>query len=154
MSSHSQTNAALTHALPDVPLTLEGSATLHLYVGLKAYDALSREYQVALQTACAEANQWMTTKYDLGNPQALKRLVATGSLLRPFSGAIMDASFKAANELYGELAQKSAEFKKIYDPWVKFRDEQVLWFRICENGFDNYMATANARANASAQKKA
>ncbi len=29
MSSHSQTNDAPAHALPDVPLTLEGSATLH-----------------------------------------------------------------------------------------------------------------------------
>lgn len=122
----------------------EGSATLHLYVGLKAYDALPKDYQAALQAACAEANQWMTTKYDLGNPVALKRLVATGTLLRPFTRVMMDASFKAANELYGELAQKSPEFKKIYEPWVKFRDDQILWFRVCENGFDNFMATANA----------
>ena len=33
----------------------EGSATLTLFVGLKAYDALPKEYQAALQVACAEA---------------------------------------------------------------------------------------------------
>jgi TRAP-type mannitol/chloroaromatic compound transport system substrate-binding protein len=86
----------------------------------------------------------MNAKYDAGNPAALKRLVATGTQLRGFSRPILEAAYKAANELYGELAQKSPEFKKIYEPWVKFRDDQVLWFRICENGFDNFMAAESA----------
>ena len=123
----------------------EGSATLTLFVGLKAYEALPKEYQAALQVACAEANQWMTAKYDIGNPPALKRLVAGGAQLRQFPKAIMDASFKAANEVYAELSEKSPEFRKIYGSWVKFRDEQILWFRVCENGFDNFMAANSAR---------
>ena len=121
----------------------EGSATLHLYVGLKAYAALPKEFQAALQVACAEANQWMTAKYDAGNPLALKRLVANGTQLRAFPRPIMEASYKAANELYAELSQKSPEFKKIYEPWLKFRDEQILWSRVCEGGFDNFMAAAS-----------
>ena len=121
----------------------EGSASLHLWVGPKHYDALPKDYQAALQNACAEANQWMLAKYDAGNPAALKRLVAGGSQLRSFSRPIMEASYKAANELYAELSQKSPEFKKIYEPWVKFRDDQILWSRICEGGFDNFMAAAS-----------
>lgn len=121
----------------------EGSATLTLFVNLKAYDALPKEYQAALQAACAEANQWMTAKYDIGNPPALKRLVAGGAQLRVFPKPVMDASFKAANELYAELSAKSPEFRKIYESWAKFRDEQILWFRVCENGFDNFMAAAS-----------
>ncbi len=72
---------------------------MHLYVGLKAYEALPKEYQIALQTACAEANQWMTAKYDTGNPAALKRLVAGGTQLQAFPRPIMDAAYKAANEM-------------------------------------------------------
>jgi TRAP-type mannitol/chloroaromatic compound transport system substrate-binding protein len=86
----------------------------------------------------------MLAKYDAGNPAALKRLVAGGSQLRGFSRPIMEASFKAANELYGELSAKSPEFKKIYDSWLKFRDEQILWSRVCEGGFDNFMAAISA----------
>jgi TRAP-type mannitol/chloroaromatic compound transport system substrate-binding protein len=121
----------------------EGSATLTLFVNLKAHEALPKEYQAALQAACAEANQWMTAKYDIGNPPALKRLVAGGAQLRAFPKPVMEASFKAANELYAELSAKSPEFRKIYESWVKFRDEQILWFRVCENGFDNFMASAS-----------
>ncbi|MBL8385034.1 MAG: TRAP transporter substrate-binding protein [Burkholderiales bacterium] len=124
----------------------EGSATLMLYVGLKAWEALPKEYQAALATACAEANQWMTAKYDVGSPAALKRLVAGGAQLRQFPRPVMEACFKAANELYAELSEKSPEFKKLYDGWSRFRDEMVLWHRVCENGFDNFMAANNAKS--------
>ena len=39
------------------------------------------------------------------------------------------------------MAGKSPAFKKIYAPWVKFRDEQILWSRFCETPFDTYMAS-------------
>ena len=39
-------------------------------------------------------------KYDQANPLALKRLVAGGAQLKPFSPAIMDACYKAATELH------------------------------------------------------
>jgi TRAP-type mannitol/chloroaromatic compound transport system substrate-binding protein len=37
-------------------------------------------------------------------------------------------------------------FKKIYDSWRPFRDEQILWFRVAEQNFDRYMASAQQRA--------
>ena len=37
-------------------------------------------YQVALETACAEANNWMVSAYDARNPVALRRLVAAGAM--------------------------------------------------------------------------
>ena len=41
----------------------------------------------------------------------------------------MEACYKVAQELYAEFSAKSPEFKKIYDPWSQFRDDQYLWFR-------------------------
>ncbi len=117
----------------------EGSATLMLYIGLKAWDALPKDYQAAIQAASAEANAWMTAKYDVGNPAALKRLVGAGAQLRGFSRPVMEACYKASEEVYAELGDKSPEFRKIYEPWSKFRDEQVLWFRVCENAFNTFM---------------
>ncbi|MDB5804697.1 MAG: transporter substrate-binding protein [Betaproteobacteria bacterium] len=121
----------------------EGSATLNLWVNQKPWNALPKEFQQVLTFAAAEANQWMTAKYDFGNPQALKRLVATGTQLRAFSRPIMEASYKAANEMYDEFNAKSPDFRKIHDNYMKFRDEQILWSRVCEEGFDNFMAYAS-----------
>jgi TRAP-type mannitol/chloroaromatic compound transport system substrate-binding protein len=78
------------------------------------------------------------------NPKALRELVAGGTKLLPFSQAIMDASFAAANQVYAETTAKNAEFKKVYYSMAAFRKEEVLWFRVVENTFDNYMARQSA----------
>jgi TRAP-type mannitol/chloroaromatic compound transport system substrate-binding protein len=123
----------------------EGSATLPLFVNQKAWAALPASYQAALRTAAAEANQWCTAKYDVANPVALRRLVAGGAQLRAFPKPVMEASYQAANQLYGELGEKSAAFKKIYAHWSKFRDEQLLWQQFCEAPFDSFMASTRRK---------
>jgi len=119
----------------------EGSATLSLFINPKALAALPPEYAAALRVAAAEANQWSTAKYDVTNPQALRRLVAGGAQLRRFPTQVLNKCNTAATELYAELSEKSPAFKKIFTPWSKFRDEQVMWSQFCEMPFDNYMAT-------------
>ncbi len=131
----------------------EGGPELDLYVNIKAWEALPKEYQNALEAACAEANIDMTAKYDAANPAALRRLVANGVQLRPYPRAIMEAGYKAAHEVYDETAAKNASFKKIYEPWKKFRDDQVLWFRVAEENYDNFMASASQSSQASKAKK-
>ena len=83
----------------------------------------------------------MAAKYDYLNPAALRRLVAAGVQLRPFSRELMVACYKAANEVFEETSAKYATFKKVYEPWKKFRDEEILWFRVAEGNFDQFMAS-------------
>jgi TRAP-type mannitol/chloroaromatic compound transport system substrate-binding protein len=81
----------------------------------------------------------MVAKYDARNTEALRRLVSGGAQLRPFPRPVMEACYRAAQELYAELSAKSPEFKKIYASWSRFRDDQYLWFRVAENSFDNFV---------------
>jgi TRAP-type mannitol/chloroaromatic compound transport system substrate-binding protein len=129
----------------------EGGPALELFVNLKSWEALPAEYKAILEAACAEANVWMIAKYDAVNPAALKRLVGQGVQLRPFSREILNACWNAANEVYAETSAKNPKFKKVYDAWKVFRDDQVLWFRVNEQNFDNYMATAGQVARAPAK---
>lgn len=121
----------------------EGGPQLDLFVNIKQWEALPPEYKSVLESACAEANLDMLAKYDAVNPAALRRLVAQGVQLRPFSREILNACYAAANAVYAEEAEKNAKFKKIYEPWKKFREDQILWFRVAEQNFDNFMATAD-----------
>ena len=57
----------------------------------------------------------------------------------------MQASFKAVEELYQELSDKSPAFKKMYASWKKFRDDQLVWAQFCEAPFDNFMASTIRR---------
>ena len=117
----------------------EGNAQLSAYVNLEQWNKLPPAYQAVLQAACAEAYKWTLGKYDADNPAALRRLVAGGTVLRPFSKEILEACYKAAYQLYAEEAARNPKFKAIYEPWKKFLDEEHLWFRVEEQQFDNFM---------------
>jgi len=131
----------------------EGGPELDLFVNTKAWAELPKEYQSILEAACYEANMNMLAKYDAVNPAALKRLVAAGVQLRPFSKDILNACYKAATEVYAETSAKNPKFKKVYDAWKAFQNDEILWFRVAENNFDNFMATADRPAAAAAAPK-
>ena len=122
----------------------EGNAALHTMIGLDKWNALPKNYQEILRMACADANNWTTTKYDAENPKALRQLIASGAKLMPFSQPILEASFNAANEVYAGINAKNATFKKIYESQMAFRKDGVLWFRVAENTYDNFMARQSA----------
>jgi TRAP-type mannitol/chloroaromatic compound transport system substrate-binding protein len=117
----------------------EGNAMLWAIMNLDRWNALPKTYQAVLQAACAEANNWMQAKYDAENPAALRRLVANGTELRPFSREIMQAAYKASFEVYDEIAAKNPRFKKFYESWKAFREDEYLWFRVAENPFENFV---------------
>ena len=131
----------------------EGGPALHYFCNTPKYNELPADYKAALGAGCAEGNTWMMAKYDAQNPAALRKLVAGGTQLRPFPKAVMDACYKAAMERYAEENAKNPKWKKIYDNYTAFQREQVLWFRVCENTYDNYMATAGATTAAPAPAK-
>jgi TRAP-type mannitol/chloroaromatic compound transport system substrate-binding protein len=135
------------------PAWWEGGPQLSLIVNAKKFAELPKSYQSALAAAAAESNVHMLARYDVRNPDALKKLVAGGAQLRPFPRAVMEACEKAAFELYDELAQKSKHWARIYPQWRNFRDDQYLWFRVAEFAFDNFAYTRPAsRRTAPARK--
>jgi len=130
----------------------EGGPQVSFLVNLEQWNKLPSAYKAALETACADAGVQMTAKYDAENPQALRRLVASGTELRPFSRDIMLACYRAAVEVYDEIAAKNEKFKKVYEPWKKFRTDQFLWFRVAENTYDNFAFVAEQLAQQGGKK--
>ena len=117
----------------------EGGPQLDLFVNQKAFDTLTPEYKAIIESAAAFAHTEMQAKYDARNPGALKQLVANKVKLVPFPKSVLDASFKAAMDLYSELRASNPAFKKIYDDYSDFRRESNLWFRFTEARFDSFM---------------
>ena len=122
----------------------EGAAALSLYVGEKAWNSLPKAYQDAIATAAEATTTNSVAKYDAQNPRALRELVASGTKFLPFPQPVLEACYNAAVELYAETSAKNPKFKKVFDSWKQFRNEEVLWFRVVENTFDNFMARQSA----------
>jgi len=131
----------------------EGGPQVSLQINKQQWESLPKHYQAAIETACSEATLWMLAKYDSQNPIALKKLVGSGTLLRPFPRPVMEACYAAANEVYDEIAAKNDKFKKVYEPWKKYREEQLLWFRVAEGTFDNIMTHVSTPKRPAAKKQ-
>ena len=119
---------------------------LHLMVNRDKWNSLPKHYQSIVASASANANLWMSARYDMVNPPALKRLVAGGTQLRPFPPEMMEASLKATNELWSELSAKNAEFKKAIDAMQAYRNDQYLWWQVAEYTFDSFMVRSRTRS--------
>jgi TRAP-type mannitol/chloroaromatic compound transport system substrate-binding protein len=117
----------------------EGGPQLTFYVNLKKWQALPEAYQVAFETAAAEANITMLAEYDARNPLALMRLVKQGVKLHPFPQDVMVAARKAAFEMYEAEAAKNPDFKRIYTEWKKFRDGSQQWMKLAEASYANFL---------------
>jgi TRAP-type mannitol/chloroaromatic compound transport system substrate-binding protein len=120
----------------------EAGTQISLLIGKQHWDALPPGYKTAVETVAADVNGEMLARYDNLNPQALRRLVAAGAQLRPYPREVLAAAWKATHELYDEFSSKNAKFKKVYDNWKAFRDEQYLWFRVAELTYENFAFTA------------
>lgn len=119
----------------------EGGPALHTIVNNKAWEALPAEFKAVWEAANYEGNATMMARYDAMNPNALKRLVASGTQLKAFPKAVMDASYKAALEVYEEYNEKSPDFKRLYASYFAYQREQVAWNAVAENRFDQYIAS-------------
>ncbi|SFN42104.1 TRAP transporter substrate-binding protein [Variovorax sp. OV329] len=123
----------------------EGGAQGHNIINLAKWSELPKVYQAAISAASGDTWGWVLGKYDQLNPVALKRLIAGGALLRAFPQDIMEASYKAATEIYVDLSKTNSHFKKMYESLTAYRGDSYQWMQVAELGFDSFMMRMRTR---------
>jgi TRAP-type mannitol/chloroaromatic compound transport system substrate-binding protein len=117
----------------------EGGTAIHIMTNEKKWNELPKNYKAVLEAAAGYVNVDTQAKYDARNPQALKRLVAGGAILRPFSQQIMEACLKASNEVNKEESAKNPSYKKVLASIEAFRNDENLWWQVAEYTFESFM---------------
>ncbi len=123
----------------------EGCGQGHNIVNLAKWNELPKPYQAAFLAASHETWGWVLGKYDAGNPPAMRRLIANGAQLRAFPQDVMEACYKAANEIYADLSKTNPLFKKLHDSVAAFRSDSYAWMQVAELGFDSFMMRMRTR---------
>ena len=123
----------------------EGGTTNHLLINLAKWNELPKAYKAIVEAATGYANVEEQARYDARNPQALKRLVAGGTQLRPFSQAIMEASLKASNEVNAEESAKNPNYKKVLASIDAFKNDENLWWQVAEYSFESFMIRSRTK---------
>lgn len=117
----------------------EAGSTIHNFINIDKWNALPAAYKSIIRSASALANEVMMARYDVANPAALKRLVAGGTQLRAYSQPVMEACLQATIDVCKEFSAKNADFKKVYDAMIAFRNDSYLWFQVAEATNDAFM---------------
>jgi TRAP-type mannitol/chloroaromatic compound transport system substrate-binding protein len=131
----------------------EGGSQFSLYVNHRAYEALTEENQAILEAATAVAHLDIQAQYDARNPLAMKELLAGKVSLMALPPAVLDAAYKAAQDLYAELSGKSPHWKKIYGSYAAFLRNQSWHWGYGELGFGNYMHERQKKTIAEEQRE-
>jgi len=124
----------------------EGGTANHFMINLAKWNELPKNYQTIVTAAAAYCNHEQQGRYDARNPAALKRLIAAGTQLRPFTVPIMEACLKASNEVNSETSAASPDYKKVWDSITAFRNDEYLWWQVSEHTYDDFMIRTRTRA--------
>ena len=123
----------------------EGGTAQHLMINTATWDKLPKNYKAIVQAAAGYANVEEQGRYDARNPAALKRLISAGTQLRPFTQPVLEACLKAANEVFAETSAANANFKKVLDNMIAFRNDEYLWWQVAEYTNDTFMIRSRPR---------
>lgn len=123
----------------------EGGTVFHAFMNLDKFNELPRAYRSAVEVAAQATTLSMMSAYDARNPDALLRLVAGGTQIRPFNNEIVDALYRSALELYAETSAANPNFKAILESQVAFRDKNYQYHQVADFQFDAMMLRLRRR---------
>lgn len=117
----------------------EPGAGLSYYVNRTAWEKLPREYQSAVEAACAESNIAMTSAYDGRNAESLTTIREAGVTLRPFPPDVMEAARSVTREMLEEFASKETGYEKVMRSYMKWQEQTAGWFALAEQTYENFV---------------
>jgi TRAP-type mannitol/chloroaromatic compound transport system substrate-binding protein len=124
----------------------EGGTANHFLINIDKWNQLPKTYQALLTGGAGFANVEQQGRYDARNPAALRRLLAAGTQLRPFSQAIMEACLKASQEVNAEASASSPDYKAVWESVHAYRNEEYFWWQVAEFSYDNFMIRTGVRS--------
>jgi len=114
----------------------EPGTTLEAIVNKKAFDALPKDLQRIVESACAVANQDMLAEYTAKNNAALHKLVHQHKVnLKRFPDDVLSRIKNLSDDVITEIAAKDKMGKKVYESFKQFRDQARAWHDVSEHAY-------------------
>ena len=116
----------------------EPGTTLECFVNKEAFEKLPADLQVIVRNAIRVANQDMLADFTAKNNRALEQLVNEhGVELRQFPDEVLKQIKDLSDAVVAEEAAKDPMSQKVFDSFVKFRDQATKWHAVSEQAYLN-----------------
>ena len=111
----------------------EPGTGLECFVNLKAYEALPKDLQQAVEIACQAANLDMLAEFTARNGDALSTLVNKhGVTVLPFPPDMLKRLKTISDEVVGSVAENDRMTNKVYSSFASFRSKVTGWTNLSE----------------------
>ncbi|WP_271272226.1 TRAP transporter substrate-binding protein [Aliamphritea hakodatensis] len=116
----------------------EPGTTLETFINKEAFEKLPADLQSIVRNAIRVANQDMLADFTAKNNHALEQLVNEHNVeLRKFPDEVLIQMKDLSDEVVAEEAAKDPMSKKVFDSFVKFRDQAKKWHAVSEQAYLN-----------------
>lgn len=116
----------------------EPASTAEFVFNTKSWAGLPPEYQAIIEVASQDANVRMTAESQARNAPAMRDLLKQGVEVKTFPADVMAACKKALGEVVVEESAKNPDFKKAWESYSSFLEEQKDWTKL---GLGRYLET-------------
>jgi TRAP-type mannitol/chloroaromatic compound transport system substrate-binding protein len=114
----------------------EPGSMLELLINKDAWDSLPKHLQVIIETASKAINQDILDEYTARNNKALRELVDVhGVELRRLPDDVITEFKIIANEILEENASEDETVNKVYQSYLKFKNEVSEYHKVSEDAF-------------------
>ena len=114
----------------------EPGPMLELLINIDAWNSLPNHLQVIIETATKAVNQDMLDEYLAKNNQALTELIEVhGVELRELPDDVIEEFRKISNKILDDLAKEDEVISKVYDSYLKFKNNVSAYHQISEDAF-------------------
>lgn len=114
----------------------EPGTVLELTVNQRAWDSLTPDLQAIISHAAESENVLMLSEMEQKNMSALKELQARDDIeIRRFPDDVLNRLQAMTQETLDEEAAANPKFKKVYDAYEAFREQDDAWTAISEKSY-------------------
>lgn len=99
------------------------SGFIEFYMNKDRWDALTDGQRRAIETACADVNQWAIAQAVASQEAALQKFRDAGVEVKRFPEPVIEALRQAANEVYAEEAAKDEMFARVIESYRAFSEK-------------------------------
>jgi len=114
----------------------EPGTVLELIVNAQAWVTLPPDLQKIVEIAARSLNQWMYSQFEAFNIKALHELKEKYKVeVLPLPKEVLNELKRLTKDALAEEAEKSADFKRVYETFEKFRQEHNAWTAISDDAY-------------------
>lgn len=114
----------------------EPGSTLECFINKQAFNALPKDLQSIVLTACKAANLDMLSEFTARNNQALQQLVNQHNVqVKALPDDVLIKLRTISEEVVSEMVAREPMARKIYASFDKFRRQVIEWEKVSEQAY-------------------